>query len=360
MEMSTVDKPGVPVDNFERVMDLREGDEKHLTVPHKLMNWPMINDCLNARGTQFAQDLRDISLRGTPWLVERSKWTTVTTTPASISTLRQATSVSSTPPIPARTHATCLLHQCGEVTIKGYVDAYFRTFNKVRPILEQEFFTRETELQLKHSANLGREAEGVLLLLVIALGEVAYEGAAGAPIESFVKRSSGIRGGTASLSPGATCFEEASRRWALIPSSSSLLSIQVLLLQASFYESSARHWDFWRCAVAASASCEQLIKERSFHWSTPSGEMLKRAYWACVLDEGYYHHDLDLPETGIFSFQDDVPLPTFVQDIDKPTIAGNGSPGSPVAYLHFLALISLKRLVDRIHDVVHESMLSIC
>jgi hypothetical protein len=86
--------------------------------------------------------------------------------------------------------------------------------------------------------------------------------------------------------------------------------------------------------------------------------MLKRAYWACVLDEGYYHHDLDLPETGIFAFQDEVPLPSFVRDIDEPITTGIESVECPKAYLHFLALISLKRLVDRIHDVVNESMSS--
>jgi hypothetical protein len=130
----------------------------------------------------------------------------------------------------------------------------------------------------------------------------------------------------------------------------------VLLLQASFYESSARHWDFWKCAVAASTACEHLTKERRFNWSTLDGEMLKRAYWACVLDEGYYHHDLDLPETGIFAFQDDVLLPSFVPGIDEPMTAYTESPGSPIAYFQFLALTSLKRLVDRIHDVVHKSM----
>jgi hypothetical protein len=66
--------------------------------------------------------------------------------------------------------------------------------------------------------------------------------------------------------------------------------------------------------------------------------MLKRAYWACV------------------AFQDEVPLPSFVRDVDEPTTAGIESVECPRAYLHFLALILLKRLVDRIHDVVNESM----
>lgn len=348
MERPAVEKASASAEEHERIGEPQGEDDDHFTVPHKVLNWPMINHHLNTRGAQFVEDLRDISSRGSPWFVELSK----KTSPLSVSTphARFDTPTSATSP------TIHLLHQYGEVAIKGYLEAYFRTFNKLRPILDQAFFVKETELQLAQLTSSDRDTEAVLLLLVIALGQVVYEGTAGVPIELFTKRSSGIRGGTALLSPGTACFEEASRRWALVPDSTSLLAVQVLLLQASFYESSARHWDFWRSAAAASAVCERLIKQGSFHWKTPNGEMLKRAYWACVLDEGYYHQDLDLPETGILALQDDVPLPSFFRAIDEPITAGIEATDSPKAYLHFLASISLKRLVDRIHDVVHESM----
>jgi hypothetical protein len=170
MKKSTIDKSGVPVENLKLVVDLREKHERQLTVPYKVMSWPIIYDHLNVRGSQFAQDIRDIFSRGSPWFVEQSKWTSVTSNP----TLRQAPSASSISPVPAKARTTCLLHQYGEVTIKGYVEAYSCTFNKVRPILEQEFFTREAELQSTNPAPLGREIEAVLLLLVIALGELVH------------------------------------------------------------------------------------------------------------------------------------------------------------------------------------------
>jgi hypothetical protein len=348
MERPIVGKAGASAEEHEHIGEPEGDDHAHFTVPHKVLNWPMINHRLNTRGAQFVEDLRDISSRGSPWFVELSK----KTSPLSVSTshARFHTPTSATSP------TIRLLHQYGEVAIKGYLEAYFRTFNKIRPILDQAFFVKETELQLAQVISSDRDTEAVLLLLVIALGQVVYEGTAGVPIESFTKRSSGIRGGTALQPPGAVCFEESLRRWALVPVSTSLLAVQVLLLQASFYESSARHWDFWRSAAAASAVCERLIKQHSFHWKTSNGEMLKRAYWACVLDEGYYHQDLDLPETGILALQDDVPLPSFFRAIDEPIITGIEAIDSPKAYHNFLALISLKRLVDRIHDVVHESM----
>lgn len=348
MERPIVEKVGAPAEDYERIGEPGREDDNHFTVPHKVLNWPVVNRHLNTRGAQFVEDLREISSRGSPWFVELSKQTS----PLSVS----RSHASSDTPTSAISPTIRLLHQYGEVAIKGYLEAYFRTFNKIRPILDQAFFVKETELQFAQVLPSDRDTETVLLLLVIALGQVVYEGIAGVPIESFTKRSSGIRGGTALQSPGAVCFEESLRRWALVPISSSLLAVQVLLLQASFYESSARHWDFWRSAAAASAVCERLIKQRSFHWKTANGEMLKRAYWACVLDEGYYHQDLDLPETGILALQDDVPLPSFFRAIDEPFITGIEATDSPKAYLYFLASISLKRLADRIHDVVHESM----
>lgn len=350
MESATIDEAGASTGDHERLDQAEKTDDQHFTVPHKVLNWPVINHHLNTRGAEFAGDLRDISSQGSPWFAELSK----RTSPPHIPQPQTSSDMPSSAPSPTLR----LLHQHGEVAIKGYLEAYFRTFNKIRPILDQAFLMREAELQFAQNST-DRDTEAVLLLLVIALGQVVYEGSAGVSIEFFTKRSSGIRGGTALLSPGAACFEEALRRWSLVPDSTSLLAVQVLLLQASYYESSARHWDFWKSAVAASATCERLIRQRSFHWETPNGEMLKRAYWACNLDEGYYHHDLDLPRTGIQAFQDGVPLPSFFRGIDEPIIADIDAVDSPKAYLHFLASISLKRLVDRIHGVVHESMVCV-
>jgi hypothetical protein len=348
MENPMVEEARASTDELGRIGASGRENSDHFTLPHKVLNWPMINHHLSTRGAHFVEDLRDISSRGSPWFVELSKQTSS----SSVSTSR----TSLVTPTSATTPTTHLFHQYGEMAIKGYMDAYFCTFNKIRPILDQAFFVKEIELQLAPRSSSNRDTETVLLLLVIALGQLVYEGTAGASIEVFTRRTSGIRGGTALRPPGAICFEESLRLWTLIPVSTSLLAVQVLLLQASFYESSARHWDFWESAAAASAVCERLIRQRSFHWKTSNGEMVKRAYWACVLDEGYYHQDLDLPESGILALQDDVPLPSFFRAIDEPPIAGIQATDSPKAYLYFLASISLKRLVDRIHDVVHESM----
>ncbi|KAH0238909.1 hypothetical protein KCV00_g10436, partial [Aureobasidium melanogenum] len=111
--------------------------------------------------------------------------------------------------------------------------------------------------------------------------------------------------------------------------------------------------DFWRATVAASTSCQILIKCESIDWSTPRADLIKRAYWACVLSEGsMYHLELDLSQTGIHTLEDQVPLPYFH--------GSENNYGSPTdeksrSQYHFLAMIALRRLVAQIHESIHRS-----
>jgi hypothetical protein len=323
------------------------------TVPHKIMQWPCIYHHLETTRPAFTPDLRAICQEGTRWFVERTRWTDEST--SAMSDLLSISSITgegsrSTQPL------SSLLQRLGAAAVERYVQSYFRTFNTLRPILDQAGFVRDTQpraLQLEDSD--GANIDRVLLLLVIALGQVAYEGITGPPIIPSAKRKSGFRGGCALSSPENEVFDEALQRWVTVPSVPSLERVQALLLQATYHETSARHWDFWKCAAAASDSCKSLIQHQDTDWATPEGEMLKRVYWACVLDEGYYHHDLDLPFTGIFALQDEVPLPSFIRETPSLDGAAAGNVDYSMSFFKFLATISLKRIDDQIHDTVHKS-----
>jgi hypothetical protein len=82
--------------------------------------------------------------------------------------------------------------------------------------------------------------------------------------------------------------------------------------------------------------------------------MLKRAYWSCVLNEGYYHHDLDIPLTGICALQDEVLLPIIFPVPRNAHSEAIKDSDYSVSSIHFLATISLKRIVDQIHKTVHK------
>lgn len=64
-----------------------------------------------------------------------------------------------------------------------------------------------------------------------------------------------------------------------------------------------------------------------------------------------YHLDLDLPQTGIHHLEDEVPLPYFHEAQDPPGVLSDER--SHFQY-HFLAMIALRRLIARIHSVIHE------
>ncbi|KAI7521247.1 hypothetical protein KC317_g22158, partial [Hortaea werneckii] len=108
-------------------------------------------------------------------------------------------------------------------------------------------------------------------------------------------------------------------------------------------------------------ACQVLIRCQTIDWSSSTGDLIKRAYWTCILSEELYHLDLDMPQTGIHTMEDDVPLPYFqeVNDHDHMSVY---SPQVPVAgsedrnqyQYYFLAMIALRRLIARIHGVIHE------
>jgi hypothetical protein len=325
----------------------------HWTVPHKIMQWPCIYRHLDSKRPAFTSDLQAICQEGTRWFVEQTRSTDQST--SALGGLLSISKITSENPRPTPSLHSQLPRLCA-APVERYVESYFRTFNTLRPILDQAIFLRDTQPQaLQRGDSSGKGLNSVLLLLVIALGQVAHEGITGPPVATSQKGVSGFRGGCALLSPGKEAFDEALRRWTPISGLPTLERVQALLLQATYHESSARHWDFWKCAASASASCGSLIKQRNTDWATHEGEMLKRAYWACVLDEGYYHHDLDLPLTGIFAFQDEVPLPAFIPGTENVSGAAAEDVDYSVSFLQFLATISLKRIVDHIHDTVHKS-----
>ena len=320
------------------------------TVPHKIVNWPCVSRHLCTRGLEVESDLKAISQEGSRWFVEQTERTDQAT-----SALGSLLSISSISGKDSRSASS--VDRLSAVSVQRYIESYFRTFNTLRPILDPVAFRKDVESRVFcNDTKVKDDTAFVLYLLVIALGHVAYEGITGSSIASTQGRKSGFRGGCALLSPGSEVFDEALRRWFVLSSTPTLQRVQILLLQATYYETSARHSDFWKCTAAASAACESLMKQEAIDWATHEGEMLKRVYWTCVIDEGYYHHDLDLPHTNIFDYQDEVPLPTFAHRTYSTKDTADERIDYSMSYFQFLATISLKHIVDCIQDTVHKSM----
>jgi hypothetical protein len=137
-----------------------------------------------------------------------------------------------------------------------------------------------------------------------------------------------------------------------------------MILQATYYRSTARQLDSWRTTVAASSACQVLLRCQVIDWSSGKGDLIKRAYWICVLTEELFHLELDLPRTQIHNLEE-VPLPHFqeLQDQQKifaslvPSVASASASASAEEErdyhgYHFLALITLRRHVWRKNDAI--------
>lgn len=315
------------------------GVHQYLTVPHRVIVWPQVHAHLINFSPRAASALQGILQRGTPWFIklEMDKHSS----PLPCGPLLPSVQPSTTSVFPSITtqHA------------QDYTEAYFRTFNACRPILNYDSFLVNVVGHISHEGFADGDPQSVLALMVFALGQVAIEEIFSQHVSAQHGKSSGPRGSRTAKPPGIEMFNEARRRLGFVLDAGTLENVQILLLQATYYETSSRHVDFWRSTVAASMECQILIKCRGADSSTPIGDLNIRAYWACVLNEELYHLDLDLPQSGIHSLQDEVQLPNFFET--RMPSQQSADEAQFIQY-HFLALITLRRLIVNVNETAHE------
>jgi hypothetical protein len=102
---------------------------------------------------------------------------------------------------------------------KDYVEqlcaAYFMSFHCSYPVLDRAHICRETVPEVCRQSFGDLASRSVLVLLILALGELAREGAKGDPISDDTGRSTGVRGGTVNRPPGLLYMNEARRRFGI-------------------------------------------------------------------------------------------------------------------------------------------------
>lgn len=319
------------------------------TAPHKVLLWPRIYTFITNSGMQTASDLRQILKEGTPWFIrqEMRKHPLSLPTDPALPSFRLDHPSSEGGYTKRYAFPTLTVQQAQE-----YTDAYFNTFNIICPVLDYDS-TNEVVVRLSREGYGDCDPQGVVALLVYALGQLATEGVFGDAISVHNGVPSGFRGGTAETPPGLEMFNEARRRLGFVMTTCTLENVQILLLQATYYEANSRHQDFWRSTVAASMSMQVLVRCEQIDWQSQSGDMIKRAYWTCVLNEDLYHLDLDLPQTGICTLEDEVPLPSFYGTQDSQGWLSGSRTQSQFQY-HFLAMIALRKLISRINATILE------
>jgi hypothetical protein len=313
--------------------------------------WPSIYIHLINSGIQATSDLQYVLQEGTPWFIRQEIAKHPNPLPYDVALPQYALNAglreqgfSSKVAFPSLT-IQLIQEQC---------EAYFNTFNVLFPLLNRDAFMNATVAPLLREGYADGDPNAVLALLVFALGQVAIDGVFDRPISIINGKPSGFRGGTIDKPPGLAIFNEARRRLGFVATQTTLQNVQILLLEATYYEANARHLDFWRTTVAASMACQVLITCNATDWSSMTGDLIKRAYWTCILSEDFYHLDLDLPRTGIDHLDDEVPLPYSHNAHERQNSSGLLVEERSHFQYHFLAMIALRRLIARINAAIHE------
>lgn len=322
----------------------------HLTVPHKVLLWPRAYSDLMASQIAATIDMPSILNEGMSWFVRREASKHPSALPAGNGLPAIAVNVSdrTSGHMPNIIFPTIAPEQLQKSTA-----GYFETFNLLYPILDRGHYMGEINEQILREGHKDGDARSVIMLLVLALGQVSTEGISGAPISIIEGQTSGFRGGSVDSPPGLAAFNEARRRFGFIATDCTLETVQALLLQSMYYESHARHLDYWRCVTSASLALQGLLKVQQIDWTSFHGDQVKRAFWACAVHENLFHIDLDLPGTELRKLEDVVPLPHFHEWQDG--VQGAAPEISWIFHGQFLAMIALRAIIDRIHDVIYAS-----
>ncbi|CAK4032171.1 related to C6 finger domain [Lecanosticta acicola] len=217
--------------------------------------------------------------------------------------------------------------------IEVYVKAFFEKANVWYAVVSP--YAWRSYYQSASSVNVRSGAESCIVLLVLALGKAAHSHLSISELPPNHPP------------PGLSYFYAA---WSLLPSlllRSDVLSAQAHILAAAYLLYLVRPLEAWNALCTASSKIQLLLSSPT---TIPPQlrELAERIYWNTLLIESDLLAELDLPHTGIVSFEESMRLPrSFPYDTTVPD-----SPGTDDIW-YFLAEIAIRRLLNRVSHLIY-------
>ncbi|OAA68869.1 Zn(2)-C6 fungal-type DNA-binding domain protein [Cordyceps fumosorosea ARSEF 2679] len=219
----------------------------------------------------------------------------------------------------------------------AYVEAYFAKVNVWYACVNP--YTWKAHYRAALASEFRTGPESCVVLLVLALGRASLGG-------PRARRASGEQ-----EPPGLSHFAAA---WALLPgmlTASSAVAAQCLLLAAAYLFYLARPLEAWSLLSSAGAKLQLLLMARG-----QQTELVERIYWNTLLFESDLLAELDLPHSGVAQFEEQVGLPggfAAVDDGEAEDGDVDASPGAADELWYFLAEIALRRLLNRVSQLLY-------
>ncbi|KAL1304254.1 hypothetical protein AAFC00_000669 [Neodothiora populina] len=345
--MSTDAQSEVPADKHDKPTTSHHRP-KHifstLTASHRALLWPKIREQIISDDNSMEADLSTIAERGSPWFVhlDLCKHPHALSDDVDFSTahMKSLTLSGSWTNVP----------EINFEKMHVLSSAYFATFNVLYPILDHKTFETEVLIPIQKHGFSNNSPNICLGLVVFALGEIAVSAQDGLPIKNGRPASNDSKSENDGVPPGLALYVEAGRRFGPFTATSSITIAQMLLLQATYLGACARYAEAWRIINMAALTCQMLVRCDMSGWSDPSTDALKRAYWGCLLQETYFHCDLDMPTSSLDELEGEVPMPTF----SRSNAESGGYVEDATNYeYHFLAMIALRPILKNIQHYIH-------
>lgn len=221
-------------------------------------------------------------------------------------------------------------------TTLAHAQAYFEKVSVWYAVVNP--YSWHSHLRTASNVNFRSGPESCIVLLVLALGQAASAG------ESISLVPSG------QPIPGMDYFGAA---WTLLPSlmvRNDVVSAQCHILAAAYLLYIVRPLEAWNLLCNASIKLQLLLSApNSIHPQVR--ELSERVFWNILLLESDLLAELDLPHSGIVSFEESMRLPrSFPYDA---IIAGSEEPPGNDDIWYFLAEIALRRLLNRVSSLLY-------
>ncbi|KAL2849946.1 hypothetical protein BJY01DRAFT_210280 [Aspergillus pseudoustus] len=142
-------------------------------------------------------------------------------------------------------------------------------------------------------------------------------------------------------------FDLAFRKIHLAQAECSTEAVQCLFYTGLFFAFLQRPIQAWSFISSAAIKCRLLLSYPASQAAPEQQECLRRIFWSCyVLESDYLAELAALPQTGIADIESSIALPGDYHTHASPVIEEQSS-------LYFLACISMRRLLNRVHDLLY-------
>lgn len=143
-----------------------------------------------------------------------------------------------------------------------------------------------------------------------------------------------------------TYFELYLRQLSNVHLEVSTMATQCLFFTALFFAYLQRPLQAYSYVSMTANKCRLLLAYKSTNTSNDT-ECLRSIFWSCFILESDYIAELAaLPQTGISHIESTVPFPGNVQSAAHDVNDSHSS-------LYFLACVSMRRLLNRVHDLLY-------